>query len=61
LGRDVANLAGYFVTIQASGGSDGIEGPTFDAVEKLGLKREPGKVTIETIAVDQVSTTPSAI
>ena len=35
-------------------------GTIFDAVEKLGLKLEPRKVTIETVVVDQVSKTPTA-
>lgn len=48
----------YSVTIEISKNADG---PTvFDAVEKLGLKLEPRKVTIETLVVDQVSKTPTA-
>jgi uncharacterized protein (TIGR03435 family) len=34
-------------------------GAIFDAVEKLGLKLEPRKVTVETVVVDQVSKTPT--
>jgi len=35
-------------------------GTVFDAVEKLGLKLEPRKVTVETVVVDRVSKTPTA-
>jgi len=35
-------------------------GTIFDAVEELGLKLEPRKVTIETVVVDQVSKAPTA-
>jgi len=35
-------------------------GAVFDAVEKLGLKLEPRKLTVETVVVDQVSKTPTA-
>ena len=34
-------------------------GTIFDAVEKLGLKLEPRKVTVETVVVDHVSKTPT--
>jgi uncharacterized protein (TIGR03435 family) len=35
-------------------------GTIFDAIEKLGLKLEPRKITVDKIVVDQVSKTPTA-
>ena len=34
-------------------------GTIFDAVERLGLKLEPRKLTVETVMVDKVSKTPT--
>lgn len=49
----------YSVTIETWQG--GIPGGTiFDAVEKLGLKLESRKVTVDTLVVDQVSKSPTA-
>jgi uncharacterized protein (TIGR03435 family) len=54
-------LAGkYSVSIETSTNRDGTGVTVFDAVEKLGLKLEPRKVTVETVVVDQVSKTPTA-
>jgi uncharacterized protein (TIGR03435 family) len=49
----------YSVTIKTSKSLDGPETTVFDAVEKLGLKLEPRKVTIATVVVDQISKTPT--
>jgi uncharacterized protein (TIGR03435 family) len=32
----------------------------FDAIEKLGLKLESRKVTIDTLVIDQIAKTPTA-
>jgi uncharacterized protein (TIGR03435 family) len=58
---DETGLAGkYSVSIETSTNRDGTGVTVFDAVEKLGLKLEPRKVTVETVVVDQVSKTPTA-
>jgi uncharacterized protein (TIGR03435 family) len=58
---DETGLAGeYKVTLDTWSNPDIPGGTIFDAVEKLGLKLEPRKVTVETVVVDQVSKTPSA-
>jgi uncharacterized protein (TIGR03435 family) len=58
---DQTGLTGeYSVTIRTSTNADVPGGTIFDAVEKLGLKLEPRKVTVETVVVDQVSKTPTA-
>lgn len=58
---DATGLTGkYWVTIRTSKNDDGSEVTVFDAVEKLGLKLEPRKVTVETVVVDEVSKTPTA-
>jgi len=58
---DETGLTGtYHVTIETWKNDDVPGGTVFDAVEKLGLKLEARKVTIETVVVDQVSKTPTA-
>jgi uncharacterized protein (TIGR03435 family) len=58
---DKTGLTGnYSVTIETWKNADLPGGTVFDAVEKLGLKLEPRKVTAETVVVDQVSKTPTA-
>jgi len=58
---DETGLTGkYKVTLDTWSNPDVPGGTIFDAVEKLGLKLEPRKVTIETVVVDQVSKTPTA-
>lgn len=58
---DKTGLTGkYSVTIETWKNADVPGGTVFDAVEKLGLKLEPRKVTAETVVVDQVSKTPTA-
>jgi uncharacterized protein (TIGR03435 family) len=58
---DQTGLTGeYSVTIMTWESADVPGGTIFDAVEKLGLKLEPRKVTVETVVVDQVSKTPTA-
>jgi len=58
---DQTGLTGqYSVTIRTSTNADVPGGTIFDAVEKLGLKLEPRKVTVESVVVDQVSKTPTA-
>ncbi len=58
---DQTGLTGkYSVTIETSTNADVPGGTVFDAVEKLGLKLEPRKVTVDTVVVDQVSKTPTA-
>jgi uncharacterized protein (TIGR03435 family) len=58
---DETGLTGtYSVTIQTWENPDVPGGTVFDAVEKLGLKLEPRKVTVETVLVDQVLKTPTA-
>jgi uncharacterized protein (TIGR03435 family) len=53
---DETGLTGkYAVTIKTSKNPDGSAGTVFDAVEKLGLKLEPRKVTVETVVVDHIS------
>jgi uncharacterized protein (TIGR03435 family) len=57
---DETGLTGeYKVTIETTTNADVPGGTVFDAVEKLGLKLEPRKVTVETVVVDQVSKTPT--
>jgi uncharacterized protein (TIGR03435 family) len=58
---DETGLTGkYSVTIETWKNADVPGGTVFDAVEKLGLKLESRKVTVETIVIDQVSKTPTA-
>jgi uncharacterized protein (TIGR03435 family) len=58
---DQTGLTGkYSVTIETWKNADLPGGTVFDAVEKLGLKLEPRKVTVETVVVDRVSKTPTA-
>ena len=58
---DETGLTGkYSATIEIWKNSDVPGGTVFDAVEKLGLKLEARKVTVETVVVDQVSKTPTA-
>jgi len=58
---DETGLTGkYSVTIEIWKNADVPGGTVFDAVEKLGLRLEPRKVTIETVVVDEVSKTPTA-
>lgn len=58
---DETGLTGkYSVSIETWKNPDLPGGTIFDAVEKLGLKLEPRKVTIETVVVDQVSKAPTA-
>src|ERR1017187_6273562 len=57
---DETGLTGkYSVTIETWMSGDVPGGTVFDAVEKLGLKLEPRKVTVETVVVDQVSKAPT--
>jgi uncharacterized protein (TIGR03435 family) len=58
---DETGLTGkYSVTIETWNNADAPGGTVFDAVEKLGLKLESRKVTVETVVVDQVSKVPTA-
>jgi uncharacterized protein (TIGR03435 family) len=58
---DETSLTGkYSVTIETWKNSDVPGGTIFEAVEKLGLKLEPRKLTVETVVVDQVLKTPTA-
>jgi uncharacterized protein (TIGR03435 family) len=58
---DETGLTGkYSVTIETWKNAEVPGGAVFDAVEKLGWKLEPRKVTVETVVVDQVSKTPTA-
>ena len=58
---DETGLTGkYSVTIETWKSPDVPGGAVFDAVEKLGLKLGPRKVTVETVVVDRVSKTPTA-
>jgi len=58
---DKTGLTGeYSVFIETWKNADVPGGAVFDAVEKLGLKLEPRKVTVETVVVDQVSKAPTA-
>jgi uncharacterized protein (TIGR03435 family) len=58
---DATGLTGkYSVTIETWKNAEVPGGTVFDAVERLGLKLEPRKVTVETVVVDQVSKTPTA-
>ena len=58
---DETGLTGkYSVTLKTWKNDDVPGGTVFDAVEKLGLKLEARKVTVETVVVDQVSKTPTA-
>ena len=58
---DETGLTGkYSVTIETWKNADVPGDTVFDAVEKLGLKLEPRKMTVETVVVDQVSKTPTA-
>lgn len=58
---DATGLTGkYSVTIEVSSNGDEPGNTIFDAVERLGLKLESRKVTIEAVVVDQVSKLPTA-
>jgi uncharacterized protein (TIGR03435 family) len=58
---DETGLTGkYSVVIETWKNADVPGGTVFDAVEKLGLRLEPRKVTAETVVVDQVSKSPTA-
>lgn len=58
---DETGLSGkYSVSIETWKNPNVPGGTVFDAVEKLGLKLEARKVTVETVVVDQVSKTPTA-
>ncbi len=58
---DETGLTGkYSVSIETWKNSEVPGGTVFDAVEKLGLKLEPRKLTVEMVVVDQVSKTPTA-
>jgi len=58
---DETGLTGkYSVFVETWKNTEVPGGTVFDAVEKLGLKLEPRKVTVETVVVDQVSKTPTA-
>jgi uncharacterized protein (TIGR03435 family) len=50
----------YSVTIETWKNPEVPGGTIFDAVEKLGLKLEARKISVDTIIVDQVSKTPTA-
>jgi uncharacterized protein (TIGR03435 family) len=57
---DETGLTGkYSVTLETSKNADGSGTSVFDAVDKLGLKLEPRKVTAEVVIVDQVSKSPT--
>ena len=58
---DETGLTGkYSVSIETWKNDDVPGGTVFDAVEKLGLKLEPRKLTVETVVVEQVSKTATA-
>ena len=58
---DETGLTGnYSVTIETWNNPDVPGGTVFDAVEKLGLKLEARKITVDTIVVDRVSKMPTA-
>jgi uncharacterized protein (TIGR03435 family) len=58
---DQTGLTGkYSLTVKTWSNPEVPGGTIFDAVEKLGLKLEPSKVSVETVVVDQVSETPTA-
>jgi len=58
---DETGLTGkYSLTIETWKNPDVPGGAVFDAVEKLGLKLEARKVTVETVIADRVSKTPTA-
>ena len=57
---DETGLTGkYSVTIEVWESAETPGGTVFDAVEKLGLKLEPRKVSVEIVVVDQVSKSPT--
>lgn len=57
---DETGLTGkYSVSIETWKNTDVPGGSVFDVAEKLGLKLEPRKVTVETVVVDRVSKTPT--
>jgi uncharacterized protein (TIGR03435 family) len=59
--KDETGLTGnYSVTVEVWNNPDVPGGTIFDAVEKLGLKLEPRKMTVESVVVEQVSKTPTA-
>lgn len=49
----------YSATIETCKNADAPGGTVFDAIEELGLKLEPRKVTVKTVVVDRVSKTPT--
>ena len=58
---DETGLTGkYSVVIETWKNPDVPGGTIFDAVEKLGLKLEARKITVDTIVVDHVSRAPTA-
>ena len=57
---DETGLTGKYSVAIETWNADAPGGTVFDAVEKLGLKLESRKVTVETVVVDQVSKTPTA-
>ncbi len=57
---DETGLTGKYSATIETWNADAPGGTVFDAVEKLGLKLEARKVTVETVVVDQVSKTPTA-
>jgi uncharacterized protein (TIGR03435 family) len=58
---DETGLTGcYSVSIATSTNAEAAQATVFDAVERLGLKLEPRKVTTDTVVVDQVSRSPTA-
>lgn len=58
---DETGLTGkYSVDLETWNNPDVPGGTVFAAVQKLGLKLEPRKLTVEVVVVDQVSKTPTA-
>jgi uncharacterized protein (TIGR03435 family) len=57
---DGTGLTGkYSVTIEISNNTEEFGNTIFNAIENLGLRLEPRKVSIETLIVDQISSTPT--
>ncbi len=58
---DKTRLTGdYSIVIETWKNPDVPGGTIFDAVNQLGLKLEPRKLTAETVVVDEVAKTPTA-
>ncbi len=57
---ETGTTGNYAVTIATWTNADVPGGIIMDAVEKLGLKLQPRKVSVETVVVDQVSREPTA-